>query len=442
MERAQQELKNTLVVYTTKPGPRLEFVLNWLLKENCSVSYQLVHHEDAVKDLPFFISYGKSFPNALSIPDTGLLWQTGIAEHIIATGIWNNIPTIYPKHGGDFSLPFDIFSAIFFLLSRYEEYYPYKPDKHGRYPAVNSVLYKNNWLQRPLIDEWLQALKQLLRQRSGIEIRDSEFVFQPTYDIDIAYSYLNKGWKRTDGGYIKNLLTGNIRAMRERWLVLHNKMQDPYDSFDRIINLHKGKSHKVIYFILAALNNSDFDKNILPDNAYMQILMKKLSKNGDIGLHPSYYSNIDDTLRREKNLVEVIIGKTITESRQHYIKIKLPDTYRQLFANRINTDYSMGYGSHLGFRAGTGRPFYWYDIKNEKQELLRIFPFCFMDTTAFFEEKLSVEDAFNKLREMASKLKVTNSMLITVFHNFSLGTSHEWKGWKEAYESFVTGNQK
>jgi hypothetical protein len=442
MERTTQELKRTLVVYSNKPGSRLNFVLNWLFKENYSIDYKLVHDEAEVKDLPFFISYGTSFPNALSVPDAELLWQTGIAEHHIATGTWNILPTLYAKPGGDYTIVFDIFSAIFFLLSRYEEYYPYKADKHERYPATESVLKKNGWLQRPLIDEWLFMFRQLLQQRAGFEIEMQPFTYQPTYDIDIAYAYLYKGWKRTDGAYLRNLFTGNFNVLRERWLVRDGKIKDPYDSFDWIIDLHKNATTKPIYFILAALNNSKFDRNLLPDNAYMQMVMKKLSKNGEIGLHPSYYSGLEDTFRREKNLVEVIIGHPIRRSRQHYIRVILPDTYRLLLTNRVDTDYSMGYGTHLGFRAGTGRPFNWYDIMNEKEQALRIVPFCFMDTTALFGERLNAAEAFNKLREMATILKATNSRLVTIFHNFSLGTAREWKGWKEAYDSFAKSNQQ
>jgi len=33
------------------------------------------------------------------------------------------------KSEGDY--PFDIFSAVFYLLSRYEEYLPYKKDMYG-----------------------------------------------------------------------------------------------------------------------------------------------------------------------------------------------------------------------------------------------------------------------------------------------------------------------
>jgi len=124
-------------------------------------------------------------------------------------------------------------------------------------------------------------------------------------------------------------------------------------------------------------------------------------------------------------------------SRQHYIKMKIPDTCRLLLRNNITDDYSMGYGSHLGFRAGTGNSFSWYDLENETISPLRIHPFCFMDTTAHYEMRLSASEAFEKLNIMCAILEKTGGTLVTIFHNFTLGTGNEWKGWRQAYEHFL-----
>ncbi len=97
----------------------------------------------------------------------------------------------------------------------------------------------------------------------------------------------------------------------------------------------------------------------------------------------------------------------------------------------------MGYGSHLGFRAGTGNSFLWFDLEKDMATQLRVHPFCFMDTTAHYEAKLSPAEAFARLEAMSKVLEKTGSTLITVFHNFSLGTSNEWKGWRQAYEHFL-----
>jgi hypothetical protein len=133
---------------------------------------------------------------------------------------------------------------------------------------------------------------------------------------------------------------------------------------------------------------------------------------------------------------------TIRLSRQHYIRLKIPDTYYHLIANGIEEDFSMGYGSKLGFRAGTGSSFLWYDLMKEQVTSLRVHPFCFMDTTALYDNHMDAGGAFAELATMADALKKANSTLNTIFHNFSLGTAAEWEGWKNGYEKFLAQMQK
>lgn len=425
-----------IVIYAPKTSNRLNYVLDYVFGERLKTGYRLVHDTSDAGN-SFFISYGSAAQGRLSIPDSGLLWETGIKEQKIITGTWNNIPTLF--HEGDSAgVPFDIFSAIFFLLSRYEEYYSYQGDKHGRYPATESVLYKNGWLQRPVVDEWITQLGKILAEQYGIQMEENKFSYLPTYDIDIAYSYKLKGFTRTAGAALKNIVSGKLSTVNERLRVLGNRAPDPYDSYALLHELHTSLKYQPIYFILAAMQTSLFDKNISPMNMGMQILINKLGEEGTIGMHPSYYSDMyRQKFDEEKNVLEKLTGTAINKSRQHYIKLNLPETYRNLVAHHITDDYSMGYATQLGFRAGTGSSFLWYDVENEMSTELRIHPFCFMDTTAHFDRSLKVNDAFEQLEHMAERLKSCNSRLITVFHNFSLGSDKEWNGWATAYSSFL-----
>lgn len=97
----------------------------------------------------------------------------------------------------------------------------------------------------------------------------------------------------------------------------------------------------------------------------------------------------------------------------------------------------MGYATHTGFRAGTSHPFPWYDLPAEQQTALQVFPFCFMDTVARYELGLSVAESFEKLQQLQYRLQQSGGLLITVFHNFSLGTDKDWTGWGERYATFI-----
>jgi len=422
-------------VYSASSGSRLKYVLDWLLKERLQLSYRITSDEADLQ--PGCIAYGKVIPGCISIPDAGLLWQTGTKALEPGTGMWQDIPTLFSTEPQGYTLPFDLFSAIFYLLSRHEEYYPHRPDKHGRYVAGNSILHRNGWLQRPLADEWVAALRKEIQKGSGMSLPPLHFIFQPTYDIDRAYSHLHKGVTRIVGAYVRAIMKMDVGQISERTQVLKNRQKDPYDSFRWLRQLHKEYDCKALYFILAAAKTTAFDKNIHPQHPAMLRVIKNIARDGVIGTHPSYYSEEDDKAAKEKKMLEHLSGMAITMSRQHYIKVKTPATYQLLLRNGIKHDYSMGYGSHLGFRAGTGSSFLWYDLQAEQATALRLHPFCFMDTTAHFELGLSPSDAMAQLDAMSRILEHTGSTLVTIFHNFSLGTAVEWKGWKGAYEHFL-----
>lgn len=428
-----------ITIYAPVVTNRLQYVLQWLFEEQLQVAYRIVQQPAHTEGLDFFITYGAVMPNALCIPDAGLLQQTGTDVIRPAISTWQDIPTLFAADDPHYDIPFDVFSAIFYLLSRYEEYQPFTPDRHGRYPAAESILYKNGWLERPIVDEWVAALRKLLMEKHHFSTPTPAFSFQPTYDIDMAYAYSFKGWQRTIGGIGKDVLSRNFARLTERIKVLREQRPDPYDSFFWLQQLHQTTRYKPIYFVLAAARESDFDKNIPPTHPRMTKLILRLQLEGPVGVHPSYHTDRQNRLlAREKRILEKITGANITISRQHFIKLRLPDTYRQLMAAGITDDYSMGYSTHLGFRAGTGASFLWYDLQQEAATALRIHPFCFMDTTAHFFMKQTTVQAFASLRAMATILQQCNSRLITVFHNFSLGNDSQWKGWSEQYFAFVS----
>ena len=432
----------SIVVYSAENSIRLKFVLDWLLRERLHLNYSITSNIEETAHLPYFISYGKQLPNSISIPDEHLLLQRGVHKIDPKPGTWKDIPTLFAVSVNEYTLPFDLFSAIFFLLSRYEEYYPYTPDKHDRYPATNSILHKKGWLLRPLADEWVTAFRKQLQESCGIHAEPTHFLYLPTYDIDMAYSHLHNGIGRIAGAYIRALLKGDVRQISERTQVLKKKQKDPYDSFRWLRQLHKQYDYKPLYFVLSSFKRTAFDKNIHPEHPAMMRVIKNLVRESTIGIHPSYFSERGGALGKEKKLLEQVSGRSLHISRQHYIKLKMPQTYRMLLENGITEDYSMGYGSHLGFRAGTGNSFAWYDLEKDTITPLRIYPFCFMDTTAHYEAKLSATEAFEKLAAMSSRLHKTGSTMITIFHNFSLGTSSEWKGWRQAYEQFMQEQTK
>lgn len=414
-----------LTMYASRYAPRLLYALGWMLGECLGVEWRLT--QDASEDA--HIAYGSGGRGAVIVPDDGALWQEGVPQHAPVLGELG-------VKDGHFS--FDIFGAAFYLLARCEEYLPFTPDKHGRFPHTASVLHERGFLQRPIVDEWVERLRIALVNHCGLRIAKPAFLFQPTYDIDIAYAYHHKGLKRTLGGLFRDFREGGWGGVRARLSVLEGKTRDPYDAYDFLRKLHAETGLRSCYFFLAAQKPTAWDKNISPTHPAFRALVREAAHEGAVGMHPSYFSTENEKLiPEEKVRLESALGGPVSHSRQHFIRLSFPQTYRHLLAAGIRHDWSMGYPDAPGFRAGTGRSFLWYDLEEETSTDLRVHPFSFMDVTARDYLKLSAEEAFQALRAQRDAVRNVGSVLTTVFHNFSLGTARDWAGWREPYDDFV-----
>ncbi|RYZ36193.1 MAG: hypothetical protein EOP49_32830 [Sphingobacteriales bacterium] len=336
-------------------------------------------------------------------------------------------------------MQFDIFAATFYLLSRYEEYLPHDKDEYGRYAHTSSLAYREGFLHVPLVNTWLQEFKLTLQVRyPAMRFKGRHFENVITYDIDIAYSYLCKGWLRNVGGTLRSIWNGDWNAVVERWAVLGGYRKDPFDCYEWLDALHLYCRLKPYYFFLVPKNNSEYDKNVSTSAKRFRELVEYYCATYNVGIHPSWQSGDDHSLLREEiEWLEVIGDKDIQASRQHYIRLTVPETYRRLIAAGIRKDFSMGYGSVNGFRASVSTPFTWFDLEKNEATSLTIYPFCFMDANAFYESKHTPSQAFDQLMMYYNSVKKVNGMLVTIWHNSILGTDKATAGWSRMFELFM-----
>jgi hypothetical protein len=142
-------------------------------------------------------------------------------------------------------------------------------------------------------------------------------------------------------------------------------------------------------------------------------------------------------LKKEKLRLESIVNTPIVFSRQHYLRLKIPETYQNLIDLDIEEDYTMGYAKYVGFRASTCTPFYFYDLDFEIQTPLKLFPFAFMDVSLKDYMKLSNEESLAKILELKNEVKMVNGTFISLFHNETLSENYKWRGWNSIYKIMV-----
>ena len=399
-------------------SPRLSYTLNFIFRDYYGIAYTVTQHAqpEAIN-----IHYGE-----VDVFNCGLLFENSLSN-VQPEVVWINDTMLRLYINGRF----DLFAAVFYLLSRYEEYLEYKPDKHGRFPAEASLAYQKNFLHLPIINTWLNEWAEQLKHK-GVKINLPAFSYRATYDIDMAFAHTHKGFLRNIGGLIKAPGSNRLNALR-------GKEKDVYDIYDELTVLHTGLQLKPAFFFLLAAKTGGYDKNNPRNGKAMTSLIKGLDETNIIGIHPSYQSNgRPEIIKEEKEYLETVTGHPINSSRQHFLQLKLPQTFAGLISCGIKDEYSMGYATHNGFRASVARSFYWYDLREEKETALLLHPFCFMDANSYYQQKQSATRAFEELQMLLNITIKNRGEMITIFHNSILSRDKGFEGWMEQYSRFIS----
>ena len=435
-----------MLVYTPKITKRIKYTFNLIFRTLLNTEFRITssinefkayegvkinYSQHPIDDELFFQAVRTNY-------DAPFLYDTGIKEQFLTFINYNNSKAFFPTNHNKSAMPFDPFAASFYLVSRYEEYLPFIKDKYDRFDASESIAIKNHFLQEPVVNVWSMKIANIIKEHyPAFTYRKNFYKYIPTIDIDLFYAYKLKGLSRTLGGFIKSLTERDYKGIAERSRVISGVEKDPFDTYEFQMRLHKQHNLSPVYFILVA-DYAQFDKNISHQNRKFQALIKSLSDQAEIGIHPSYASNhTPDKLRIEINRLSKILNKEITKSRQHFLKLTLPHTYRNLLNHDITDDFTMGYASEPGFRAGICSPFNFYDLDLDTETNLTIHPFTLMEGTLRDYRNIMHADAMEHIKPLIKRVKEVNGTFMTLWHNESLSNQKRWVGWDKVYEEIV-----
>ena len=422
-----------LLVYTHKITPRLKYTFKHICKRILGLEVKFTSKvEDFIAHDSLKMSYTKQpLSNELFVRSHSLLFEQGLSDLDINVQLWDNTKGFFLA-GERSDLPYDIFAASFYLLSRYEEYLPHVKDEYGRFMAKESIAFTNRFLNQPVVDIWAYKLRDVLQQKfPEYKFHERYYEVSPVIDVPMAYYFRQKGLLRTIGGSLSDIGRFKLKQFYQRYSVLMGFKRDPYDTFKWIIT--KQKQFKKKFMVLFLLGDySTYDKNINTNKKEFISLIKSVADYCDVGIKASYFA-LDDLsiLKKEKLKIEVITNKVLEAVRNSFSKLNLPTSYRNFVELEIHQDYSMGYVDTLGFRAGTCTPFQFYDLDYEVQTPLKINPYHCMDFALIKYQSLL--DKTEHLQKLIDEIKAVNGTFTPIFHNYTFSDSERWEGFRSLF---------
>jgi hypothetical protein len=425
-----------LLIYTHKITPRFSYSMKHLFTRILGIEVTFTTTiEDFIKHSGPKITYTKQpLQNEFFVRSNDLLFEQGINDLQITIADWDGVPCFFST-GERSNLPFDIFSASFFLLSRYEEYLPHVKDIHGRFSPKDSLAFQNGFLKLPVVDIWAHKLLETLKERfPNLKGKKRTYHFTSIIDVTTSHAFAYRGFTRSLGGLLMDLGYLQLKRVARRIAVWLDPRKDPYDNFEWMVELHKELKIKAKFFFQFA-SYSKYDKNVSPNNNKFKYLIKYIADYSMVSLCASYSSFGDiELLQQEKKNLSEVINRPVNNSRLRYNRVDIPNTYRNLVEAEFTDDYTMGYTHEIGFRAGTCTPFYFYDINLELQQPIRVHSFAVHDYALV--NLRSKKDILAEMNFLYQQVKSVNGELITVFSNELLGSSLK-VDWRDLYSTLL-----
>lgn len=422
-----------LLIYTEQISHRFTYITQHIFSRMLRIDFEVVSDlERFIMATDPKISYAKSrIADEFFIKNFGLLFEQGINTIDIYVNYKDNIPYFFSSKKGD--LHFDIFSASFYLISRYEEYLPFIKSDEDTFPATESIAYKHHFLHLPIVDIWIkQFQEELLKRYPTINFPEKKFNSLSVIEVEQAYAYRHKGLIRNIGQGLKNILQLQLSQIAEQFLVLIKWKNDPLDIFDELLSFQKENQIQSIFFFLLADYNYH-DRNISYYKQPFKDLIKMVADFKIVSIMTSYNSSKKQQLQqKERQRMIDIIKRPVKRSRIHKNHIFLPHTYQTLIKSGFSHDFSMGYNSHVGFRAGTCTPFYFYDLTAEAPLPIQIYPFCFHSNV--FEDHTPKREIARKIFSLRNQVQNVNGTFIAIFTNKKLRKSPVTEHWRSLYQ--------
>lgn len=341
----------------------------------------------------------------------------GIVEGIFSSG-GGEFPCITGTDEGT-RIGIDVFKETGYALSGNMETFWKETDSEGRPVA-----------RLPLVDMLQDLLfRSILTGCGRVQVplvtrsfwpEGKQFAVCLTHDVDEV--------KKTYQWFtypLKLLLRGNFRGLRLQFLSLLGKIKgrEPYWTFEDLISLEKELSVSSTYFFLKETARvkllekhtwKHHGRRYRWDDPAIREIMEVIQAEGsEIGLHGSYESyNSPSLLKREKDDLERVLQHGIQGTRQHNLRLIIPDTWRYQEMAGLLYDSTLGFHDDLGFRWGTCCPFYPLDSRSGVPSQILEIPLAIQDTV-FFRQGHPLETCY----EIAKNTRACHGVLTLLWHH-------------------------
>jgi peptidoglycan/xylan/chitin deacetylase (PgdA/CDA1 family) len=339
----------------------------------------------------------------------------------------------FRQDGQAIRLGLDIFGSAFFMLTRYEEVVKPDRDIHNRFPATSSLASEEGFLDRPIINEYLEILWACVKRLwPNLKRKRQEFETVVSYDVDFpflhAFTTPFQMLKSCAGDVLLRHDSGGAIRRCSNWIKVRmgNLEADSYNTFNLIMDIierHHLKS--TFYFITSPRSKMDCNYSI--NHPLIRKLMRRIHERGHkMGLHVSYHSYLDavQTQKEFEFLKKVCVEERVRQDqwggRQHFLRWQTPITFKNLNDAGLDYDTTLSFADHAGFRCGICYEYPVFNVVTKEALHLREKPLIVMERTITNDEYMGLgkgELALLKIQRYKNICRRFNGKFTLLWHN-------------------------
>ena len=358
---------------------------------------------------------------------------------------------IWSRSPNEILITVDIFGSAFYLLTRYEEVVIRGSDAFERFPASASLALAEGFLDRPLVDEYVDLLWQAMRWLwPGLSRRKTSFHLRLTHDVDRPWAALGQNLQSVVHAVSGDLVRRRDPALAARRIrsVLDARSgrvdRDPFNTFGLLMDTSERYGLQSTFYFMTGATDPRFDGSYeIGDPHVMRLLMEVNGRGHEVGLHASYNTfRSPEQMRAEFDSLKATCAQAGFEQdawgvRQHYLRFDARETWRHQAAAGLNHDSTLGFADANGFRAGTCRDYPVFDLLEHTKLALRERSLTVMDITINEYLALDYDEAAASVQGLVAECRRHNGDAVLLYHNSSLPGAVQQAHYRELVESLV-----
>lgn len=409
----------TLLVTTPFPSAELDWTCAVVFDTFLGIPYRIevgnrqdisISHEGRRLTLPclFLAAAADDWLGQATLPATPLrAWDSRISA-LQPNLVDPMVPVIFGAGPDGFatsvtdeliSIPIDIFGSVFFMLSRYEEAISSARDAHDRFPDSASLASNGGYLDRPIVDEYVEILWSAMSKLwPGLRRKGRRTRTLVSCDVDSPFdpacSSLYRLGKRLLGRTLRERSFKSVSQVVTSYLGVRrgDYSKDPYRAaIDWIMDVNERANNHVAFYFIPEKTDQKIDGNVVElDEPRMRSLLGSIhSRQHEIGIHPGYntyrhpqaFASAVKTLRRA--MADQGIEQAGLGGRQHYLRWQSSATARLWEENGLTYDTTLTYSDRPGFRCGTCHEYPMYDLLSRSAMKLLQRPLIMMEAERY-----------------------------------------------------------